>query len=211
MNELKKKIDSNPVIKKMIHRILIPKNQATPRLWVKLILNRFFHKRKGAVIRSRSRLDLFPFNDFRIGHGSIIEDFTTINNGVGHVAIGSKTIIGLGSVVIGPAFIGDDVMLAQNVVISGLNHNYENIFKPISEQGVETKNTAIQSGSWIGANAVIVPGVKVGRNSIVAAGSVVTKDVPDFCIVAGNPAKVVKTYNASSAKWEKVNKVSKVA
>ncbi len=204
-------IENNPKLKKIVHLLLVKKHQAVPRLWVKLVLNNLLHKRKGAIIKRRSRMDLFPFNEFSIGNKSIVEDFVTVNNGVGPVNIGRKSIIGIGSVLIGPVNIGNDVMLAQNVVISGLNHKYENVFKPISEQGVETKQTIIKSGSWIGANSVIVPGVKIGQNSIVAAGSVVTKDVPDFSVVVGNPARVVKEYDSSSGKWEKVNKVNKVA
>jgi len=59
---------------------------------------------------------------------------------------------------------------------------------------------------WIGANAVVVAGITIGTHSIVAAGSVVTKDVPDFTIVGGNPAKILKQYNGDTKEWERVKK-----
>ena len=112
------KIKSNSRLKKIALRLLIPAHQYKPRLWVKWFLNPFKHTReRGSVIQRRTRMDLFPFNNFQIGKGSIIEDFATVNNGVGDVKIGSDTIIGMGCVLIGPVSIGNEVMLAQNIVI----------------------------------------------------------------------------------------------
>ena len=150
-------------------------------------------------------MDIIPNHKFNLGKQSTIEDFCTINNGVGNVLIGDRTRIGIGSVVIGPAFIGDDVRLAQNVVISGLNHNYEDISNPIHEQGVTTEDVYIGDETWIGANAVILPGIFIGKHCIVAAGSIVTKNVPSNSVVAGNPAKIIKRYNPDSEKWERIS------
>lgn len=153
------------------------------------------------IIRRRTRMDLLPFNDFRIGTGSVIEDFSTINNGVGHVVIGAHSLIGMSNVVIGPVTIGDNVIMAQHVVISGLNHNYTDPALPISRQGVSVKAVVIEDDCWIGANAVITSGVTVGKHSVVAAGSVVTRDVPPFSVVAGNPARPVKRFDTGSGTW----------
>jgi len=144
-----------------------------------------------------------PFRDFKVGNDTVIEDFTTINNGVGDVIIGDRTRIGIGSTVIGPVIVGNDVRLAQNVVLSGLNHNYEEIDKPISKQGVTTAPIHIGDESWIGANAVVVAGTRIGKHCIVAGGSVVTKDTPDYTVVAGNPARIIKQYNSKTESWEK--------
>jgi len=202
---IKEKISSNEKLKKIVHWLLIPRNQARPRLWVKLLVNPFIHKKgKRTLIRCRTRMDILPFNKFYIGNDSTIEDFATINNGVGDVYIGDRTRIGLGCTIIGPVKIGNDIMLAQNIVISGLNHNYENIYQPISSQGVSTSQIVIEDETWIGANSVIVAGVTVGKHSVIAGGSVVTKDVPPYSIVAGNPAKVLKKYNFETENWEKV-------
>jgi len=144
-----------------------------------------------------------PFRDFKVGNDTVIEDFTTINNGVGDVIIGDRTRIGIGSTVIGPVIVGNDVRLAQNVVLSGLNHNYEEIDKPISKQGVTTAPIHIGDESWIGANAVVVAGTRIGKHCIVAGGSVVTKDTPDYTVVAGNPARIIKQYNSKTESRKK--------
>jgi acetyltransferase-like isoleucine patch superfamily enzyme len=147
---------------------------------------------------------VLPFNRFQLGADSTIEDFCTVNNGVGDVLIGERTRIGLGSVLIGPVTVGNDVLLAQNIIVSGLNHGYEDVSKPISLQPVSTKPIVIEDEVWIGGNSVILSGVTVGKHSIVAAGSVVTKDVPPYTIVAGNPARPKKQYDASLNQWVKL-------
>ncbi len=198
------KIKRNPALKKLGLRLLMPKNQARPRWWVQWIINPFFHKKgKGSRICRRTRMDVLPFNKFSLGNNSTIEDFSVVNNGMGAVHIGSGSRIGISNVLIGPLRIGDNVIIAQNVVISALNHGYEDIHTPIRLQPCTTAEVTIGNNSWIGANAVITSGVKIGKHVVVAAGSIVTKSVPDFTIVAGNPAKILKQYNPQSSKWEK--------
>ena len=202
--QLAYQIKQHDRLKKLVHWMIVIPNQARPRLWVKWFVNPFLHEKgKRACLRRRTRLDVVPWNKFKLGSESTIEDFTAINNGVGDVIIGDRTRIGLSNTVIGPAHIGNDVRLAQNVVLSGLNHNYEAVDSPIHEQGVSTSPIVIEDESWIGANAVIVPGVTVGKHSIVAAGSVVTKNVPPYSVVAGNPARVIKQYDSQSQTWIK--------
>lgn len=203
--DLAHKIKSNEGIKKLAHwSILIP-NQSRPRTWIKWFVNPFVHKRgKKSCIRRNTRLDVAPWNKFSLGTESTIEDFTAVNNGVGDVIIGDRSRVGLSNTLIGPVNIGNDVRLAQNVVLSGLNHNYEEIDSPIHAQGVSTKPIIIEDESWVGANVVILPGVTIGKHSIVAAGSVVTKSAPPYSLVAGNPARVLKKYNFSTKTWEKV-------
>ncbi|NHM07417.1 acyltransferase [Flavobacterium sp. CYK-4] len=203
--ELKEKIKSNQKLKKLVHwSILIP-NQTRPRLWIKYFVNPFYHKKgKGALIRPRTRLDVVPWNKFELGAHSTIEDFSAINNGVGPVIIGDRTKIGLSNTIIGPVTIGNDIRLAQNITLSGLNHNYEDISIPIHQQGVTTAPIHIEDHSWIGANVVVVAGVTIGKHAIVAAGSVVTKDIPPYCVAVGNPARVIKQYNFENNTWEKI-------
>jgi len=198
------RIKANPKLKLFVINMLTPKNQARPRLWVKLFLNPFKHKKgRHSCIRPRTRIDVFPWNDFVIGKDSTIEDFATVNNGAGPVYIGERSRIGLSCTVIGPVTIGNDIMLAQNIVLSGLNHSYEDITKPISQQKQSTSMITVEDEVWIGANAVIVAGVRVGKHSVIAAGSIVTKDVPACSIVGGNPAKVLKAYNPETKQWER--------
>ncbi|NQX76325.1 acyltransferase [Gilvibacter sp.] len=204
--QLAHRIKSNDRLKRLVHWMIVIPGQARPRLWIKWFVNPFIHKRGNqSCIRRRTRLDVVPWNKFELGSQSTIEDFTAINNGVGDVIIGSRTRIGLSNTVIGPAKIGNDVRLAQNVVLSGLNHNYQGIDIPIHEQGVTTQPIVVEDESWIGANAVIVPGVTIGKHCIVAAGSVVTKSVPAYSVVAGNPARVIKKYDPSIDQWIKAN------
>jgi acetyltransferase-like isoleucine patch superfamily enzyme len=197
-------IKGNPKLKQFALWALMPANQARPRLWVKLFLNPFKHKKgKRSLIRRNTRMDLMPFNDFSIGQDSTIEDYTTVNNGVGAVHIGDRTRIGLGCVLIGPVTVGNDIMFAQHIVASGLNHGYQDISLPISRQAVETKEIIIEDEVWIGANSVITAGVTIGKHSVVAGGSVVTKSVPPYSVVGGNPAKVLRLYNEITKTWER--------
>ena len=202
--KIAEKIKANSTIKKLAHwSILIP-NQSRPRLWIKWFINPFIHKRgKNTCIRKRTRLDVVPWNKFNVGDDSTIEDFSAINNGVGDVLVGDRTRIGLSNTIIGPVKVGSDVRLAQNVVLSGLNHNYTSIDSPIHKQGINTKEIVVEDESWIGANVVVVPGVTIGKHAIVAAGSVVTKDVPPYSVIGGNPARILKQYNFEAKVWEK--------
>jgi acetyltransferase-like isoleucine patch superfamily enzyme len=89
--------------------------------------------------------------------------------------------------------IEDHVLIADKVFISDADHIYENREVPIIKQGDKFKGKVIlSSGCWIGTGAVILPNVKIGKNSVVASNAVVTKDVPDFTIVGGIPAKELK-------------------
>jgi acetyltransferase-like isoleucine patch superfamily enzyme len=202
---LKEKIKSNAQLKKLVHwSILIP-NQTRPRLWIKWFVNPFYHKKgKGAYVRRRTRMDVVPWNKFELGAYSTIEDFSAINNGVGSVIIGERTKIGLSNTIIGPVTIGNDIRLAQNVTLSGLNHNYTNVNIPIHAQGVSTAPIVIEDETWIGANVVIVAGVTIGKHCIIAAGSVVTKSIPPYSVAVGNPARVLKKYNHETKIWEKI-------
>lgn len=202
---LKEKIKGNEKLKKLVHwSILIP-NQTRPRLWIKYLVNPFYHKKgKGACIRRRTRLDVVPWNRFELGEDSTIEDFSAINNGVGPVIIGNQTKIGLSNTIIGPVTIGNNIRFAQNITLSGLNHNYQDTSLPIHEQGVSTAPIVVEDNSWIGANVVVVAGVTIGKHCIVAAGSVVTKDVPPYSVVVGNPARIVKQFNFQTNSWEKI-------
>ncbi|KAA6437861.1 acyltransferase [Rufibacter glacialis] len=182
----------------------MPKNQAKPRWWVRQFMNPFYHKKGvNAVFQGKSRLDVLPFNSFTVGNDSVIEDYAVVNNGMGHVHIGEGSFVGLFDVVIGPVTIGNHVIIAQHVVISGLNHGYEDVRLPIKAQPCSTAEIVIEDECWIGANAVVTAGVRIGKHAVVAAGSVVTKDVPPYSIVGGNPARVLKKYNPESEKWEK--------
>ena len=185
--------------------MLFPTNDARPRPWVNILLNPFYHQRgKGVCIRRSVRMDVVPFNKLSIGDRTIVEDFSTLNNGVGDVSIGANTLIGLSNTIIGPVFIGDRVILAQNVVVSGLNHGYTEISTAIRDQPVTTAPIRIEEECWLGANVVVTAGVTIGKHSVVAAGSVVTKNIPPYSVAVGNPARIIKQYDFTRGEWLKV-------
>ncbi len=200
----KQYIDERPALKQFVHRLLIPRNQAVPRRWVSWFVNPLVHKRhRNSSVRSTVRLDVLPFRQFMMGNGSRIEDYCVINNGVGDVLIGTNSLVGVSSVVIGPVSIGNNIILAQHVVLSGLNHGYQDIHLPIRRQTVTTAPIVVEDDCWIGANSVITAGVTIGRHSVVAGGSVVTRDVPPFSVVGGNPARILKQYDPATRQWVK--------
>ncbi|HVW95312.1 MAG TPA: acyltransferase [Mucilaginibacter sp.] len=200
---LKEIATSNPGVKRVLHRMIV--KNARPRWWVRWFVTPFIHNfGKGSVTRRNARMDIFPFNKFSLGANSTIEDFSTVNNGVGNVFIGSDSRIGIGSVLIGPVTIGNQVILAQNIVLSGLNHSYTDVNIPIRLQKVTTSTITVEDEVWIGANAVVTAGVTIGKHSVIAGGSVVTKNIPPFCVAVGNPAKIIKRYDHEKAEWVKV-------
>jgi len=198
-------IKNSPRLKKLVHWMLIAPGDYRPRFWVRNFANMFFHKKgKGARIRRRVRMDVLPFNKFELGEQSVIEDFSTVNNGVGDVFIGKNTLVGMSNVLIGPLHIGDNVIMAQNIVMSGLNHIYEDIRVPIVQQNVTTSLITIGDDSWIAANVVVTSGVSIGKHCVIAAGAVVTKNVPDYSVAAGNPARIIKQFDHTAGAWVRV-------
>ena len=198
------RVKTNPRLKGLVLYLLITPGQARPRLWVRWLVNPFRHSRgRGARVSWRARLDVVPFNPFSLGAGAVIEDYATVNNGMGAVHIGERTFVGIANVLIGPLRIGNDVIIAQNVVFSGLNHGYADLSQPIKTQPCTTAEIVVEDEAWIGANAVITAGVRIGKHAVVAGGSVVTKDVPPYSVVGGNPARVLKQYYADTQQWEK--------
>jgi acetyltransferase-like isoleucine patch superfamily enzyme len=206
---LKDKIKSSPALKSLAQWALQAPNQYRPRWWIRNIVNPFVHKVSGkAIIRWNVRKDLFPFRQFNVGPYCIIEDYTMIANACGDVIMGEKVLVGVGCKLTGPITLGNNILLAQNVLISGLNHDFSDPSVPIVHQGYSVKEIVIEDGVWIGGGAIITPGVHIGRNSVVGAGSVVTKDVPPYSVAIGNPARVVKQYDFELKQWVKVNQNS---
>lgn len=204
MAGLKEKIKGHPLLKKCVYGFIMHPVQTRPRWWIRLFNFTYLKRGKGSVIYRSVRQDLPPFRKFSLGRYSVVEDFCCLNNAVGDLLIGDHSRIGLGNTVIGPAQIGNHVHTAQNVTITGLNHNYEDVDTFIDAQGVNTNLVIIEDDVWIGANAVILPGVTIGKHCVVAAGSIVSKSIPPYSICAGTPARVIKQYNFETKAWERV-------
>jgi len=150
-------------------------------------------------------VDVFPWKRFEIGDLTTIESYCTINNGSGDVILGNRVRVGIGSVIIGPVIMGNGSGLGQHVFVAGFNHGYEDASKNSSVQPLTIRPVIIEEEAHIGANSVVVAGVTIGKRSQIGAGSVVTKDVPPFSVVAGNPARLLKQYNHETGIWEKVS------
>ena len=100
--------------------------------------------------------------------------------------------------------IEENVLTADKVYISDNLHSYQNINIPIKSQSIlQNGKVRIGSGSWIGENACIL-GVIIGKQCVIGANSVVTKDIPDYSVAVGIPAKVIKKYNFETQQWERV-------
>ena len=186
------KFKNNPKFKKFIDWVIMNQVETRPRWFMRLLAPLYQHRGKHSVIHRSARMDTPPYRLFSLGNYSVIESFACINNAVGDVIIGDHTRIGLHNTIIGPVDIGNHVNLAQGITVTALNHNFSDTNKRIDEQGVSTNPVTIEDDVWIGANAVILPGVTIGEHCVVAAGAVVTKDVPPHSLVAGVPAKVIK-------------------
>ena len=189
---VRERFNRNPKWKKFLDWVIMNQVETRPRWFIRLLAPLYQHRGRHSVIHHSARMDTPPYRKFSLGDYSVIESFACINNAVGDVMIGDHTRIGLHNTIIGPVTIGSHVNLAQGITITALNHNFENSKKRIDEQGVSTSAVVIEDDIWIGANAVVLPGVTIGQHSVVAAGAVVTNDVPPHSLVAGVPAKIIK-------------------
>lgn len=162
----------------------------------------------GTSISLSARLDIVPrlfakFKNsvytFTVGEGCIIEQRVAVNTWHGPVTLSKGCSLGIDTICVGPITIDEGTVIAQGVYIFGENRS-------IDTEGVKTADTVevkpinIGKGVWIGAGARIMPGVAIGDGSIIAAGAIVTKEVPAYTLMAGVPAKAIKSLNSTEAK-----------
>ncbi len=108
------------------------------------------------------------------------------------ITIGSNTHFAPYCVLYGPLSVGENCAIAAHVVLASVAHSYADPDTPMVKQPTNQQKITLEDNVWIGANAVITPGVTIGTGSIVGAGAVVTKDVPPYSVVGGVPAKLIK-------------------
>jgi serine acetyltransferase len=141
----------------------------------------------------------------RIGEGTTVGPYVSLTAGMAPgqrmptspvVRIGDRCVIGRGSHIVGhwSIDIGDDIQTGPYVYITDQNHAYSDPDEPIGRQWPTEAPVRIGAGSWLGANVVVLPGADIGRQVVVAAGAVVRGLVPDHCVVAGVPARVVRQW-----------------
>jgi len=151
----------------------------------------FITLHRGAIIKKRS--SLFAIKVKNHNPALIVGEGSSIGHG-NRIAAVQKVEI------------GKNVLTADNVYISDNSHEYEDPTRPIMHQPIKFKaEVSIGDGSWIGENACII-GAKIGKNCVVAANAVVTKDVPDLSVVAGVPAKIIRQYDDQQKKWINLNR-----
>lgn len=193
--QIRQGLKGNPKLKRWIDRFIMNQRDARPRWYIRLLAPLYQQRGRGSKIYWSVRMDTPPYRKFSLGTKSVIESYCCINNAVGDVLIGNHTRIGIHNTIIGPVTIGNHVNLAQGIVITALNHNFKDTTMRIDEQGISTNPVTIGDDVWIGANAVILPGVTIGKHVVIAAGAVVAKDVPNNSVVGGVPAKILKDLN----------------
>ncbi len=164
-------------------------------------------RRFGAM--GRNSVIVFPpntlFNEqyIHIGEGTLFGPQITLSAGMvpGQdmvtdpvIRVGDRCLIGKGSGIVGhlEIVIGDDVWTGHHVYITDQNHGYDDPDLPISQQFMPERPVRIGDGSWLGHGTVVLPGARIGKHVVVGANSVVTGDLPDNCVAAGAPAKVIK-------------------
>ncbi len=151
---------------------------------------KFTHNQK--VVFGKN-VSIHPFTDF----------FATVTIG-DNCDIGTRNRFG------GIVEIGNNVLFGPDNFIASNTHEYEDVNLPIIYQNNSLVNKnkrgkiIIEDDCWIGVHCAIIGDIKIGKHSIIGANSVVNRDVPDYSVVVGNPAKVVKRFNFKTNKWEKV-------
>lgn len=109
------------------------------------------------------------------------------------VELGDNSGLGINSRISGKTIIGKNVMMGPCVSIYTNNHIFERTDIPMNLQGMsEERAVIIEDDVWVGANVIILPGVTISKGAVIGAGAVVTKNVPEYAVVGGNPAKVIK-------------------
>lgn len=125
------------------------------------------------------------------------------NDTLPQLVIGERTTIGRFAhiVALREVMIGKNVLIADKVYISDNLHAYEDIAQPIMDQPIVFKKSVkIGDNSWIGENVSVI-GASIGKHCIIGANSVVTNDIPDYCVAVGTPAQVIKRYNSTTNQW----------
>ena len=125
-----------------------------------------------------------------------VEKGATFGSGRG-IRVGARSGLGIDSDLHGTITLGNDVMMGPRCTILTRNHQFDSVSVPMNQQGfAQDLPVVIEDDVWIGANVTITAGVRIGRGTVVAAGAVVTRDVPAFSVVGGVPARVLRDRRA---------------
>lgn len=158
---------------------------------------------KNVSIKNKIRINPFHYNKLRIylEDEVYIEKYVTFQ-GTGNIKIGKYSSIGERTTIGSSELIeiGKFVQIASNCSIRNTDHKFEDLTKPIAQQGIVTKKVIIEDDVWIGNGVTITKGVKIGKGSVIGANSVVTKDIPEYSVAVGVPAKVIRKRGKNNGK-----------
>lgn len=146
----------------------------------------------GGNIWIKNDVTLFAGGPLSIGNNCVFYERSSIWSTTKGISIGNNVSVGIGTYINGHIEIADEVRIADSVRIYSWNHNFLNTKIPVARQGTKEGKVKIGYNCWIGSGAAILSNVTIGKGSVVAAGAVVTKNVPENCVVAGVPAKIIK-------------------
>lgn len=152
---------------------------------------------------------IFLGNNTQILAYSRLQTYPQLTNIDAHICIGNNCFIGYRFCALGGAniIIGDNNTFASNVCVVSENHGFDpKDNMKYGDQPLQCAPVYIGEGCWIGEQVIILPGVSIGRKCVIGAGCIVTKNIPDYSIAVGNPARVVKRYNISLGQWEETGK-----
>ncbi len=136
----------------------------------------------------------------RCGAGVIIKSRAYFGRGT-NVEIGNRSQLGIRLRADSDFVVGDDVVMGPDVVIMCWSHRFDRVDVPINQQGPgEVRPVTVGDDVWLGTRCILLPGVSVGNHAVVGAGSVVTRDVPEYAIVAGVPAVILRDRRAAGVK-----------
>ncbi len=160
----------------------------------KLILSHLPNSERGdkfslMIRRMRGSVGKYLFDE--CGSNINIERGADFGTGKG-ISIGDFSGLGVNCKVRGPLQVGKNVMMGPDVIILTHSHNFDDVNTPMRQQGGCTKGVIIGDDVWIGTRAIILPGICIGNGVIIGAGAVITKDIPDYAIVGGVPARILK-------------------
>lgn len=174
---------------------------------VKIKLNKQQFNYNGKVILEKDvQLSAYDNGAIHLGKNVKICECSKLLACDGKIIIGDSCQLGDYNYITGQGgvTIQDNVLFASHVNIISNEHIYENIEMPIVSQKCIKKKILIKEGSWIGISSTILGGTIIGKNCVVGANSLVKGEFPDYCVIAGNPAKVIKKYDFSLQSWVKV-------